>query len=94
MKQHDGKPFQNMADIIILSFAVGLGLPQKIGIGNFVPIYLGVTNVLPILLTLFLHADRYWEYKEYGADIMNFRHSVTEIEQYDFIVGRCGFPNF
>lgn len=76
-------------DVIILSLGVGLGLHKRIGIRHFVPIYLGITNVLPILLTLFLHADRVAEYKEHNG-MFSQRHlssSSEEDSEFDFIVG-------
>ncbi|ODN03201.1 Glucose dehydrogenase [FAD, quinone] [Orchesella cincta] len=61
---------------IITSLGIGLGLHRTIG--RFFPVYLGVTNVLPILLTLFLHIDRLTEYKQ--------DEKVDVNVQYDFII--------
>lgn len=74
--------------MIILTLSVGLGIHRRIGADRFVPVYLGVTNVLPIILTLFFHADRLAEFKEHFAYV---NRRYLEEEEFDFIVGKLDF---
>lgn len=72
-------------DVVILTLGVGLGIHHQIGVGRFAPLYLGVTNVLPILLTLFLHADRL---AEYTGEVSRYRRRHDREEDFDFIIGK------
>lgn len=74
-------------DSVILTLSVGLGIHKLIGVGRFVPVYLGVTNVLPILLTIFLHTDRVAEYNRHSNQEFSKRHHPVD-EDFDFIIGK------
>lgn len=70
-------------DQIILNLCDGLGLQSVIG--WFLPIFIGTTNILPSMLTLFRYADKSAEFNK--RDSLDLGDDGHDQEVYDFIVG-------
>lgn len=72
-------------DQIILNLSHGLGLQSTIG--YFLPIFIGVSNVLPSLLSLFQFADKSAEFNKESKLLR--LEPLPQI--YDFIIGKLLF---
>lgn len=77
-------------DNLVIQLGIGLGLQNAIG--WFPPVYYGIVNVLPMLLTLFFYADKSTEFNK--NTVIKRSDGIDPEIRYDFIIGKSLFFNF